>query len=433
MSWFLSLMLAVMLLLIAIIARIHEKSWFAPGAFFALMWSVYTLAPILISPNYYVSPMAVLLIILFVCSIFFGSVVGYSLNSKNKQIDKRIILERFLSKQSKKLLLFFVIICNIFGYITVAITLHSVGLGYNPLNIFDIELLAKTANAVSTARYTEEFDIPFLGRVLSSFIYAGGAFSGISFVMLKSRYYKIIILVFSFLPSLFITILLTTKAMFLVTLIFAISAWLAAQVILNGRNAKLFTRGRVLLMFFASLVFYIFFTIVMFFRAGKYGSFIYDKLRIAALGHIGAFSEWIDEFDEVSLSWGKYSFAGIFNLLGLHKRELGIFTEKVDIGDPSGELTNVYTAFRPFIEDFSFVGATLILFIIGVIAGKAYKDLLQGKIGSLFILIFFYVFTLWSPVTWILNYNSIILAILILSCYSMLLYHRIFKKRQSEV
>lgn len=50
------MLLAVPLILVAVWARIDQGSWFAPGAFFALVWVVYVLVPLVFAPDLEVWP-----------------------------------------------------------------------------------------------------------------------------------------------------------------------------------------------------------------------------------------------------------------------------------------------------------------------------------------------------------------------------------------
>ena len=77
--------------------------------------------------------------------------------------------------------------------------------------------------------------------------------------------------------------------------------------------------------------------------------------------------------------------------------------------------TNIFTAFRGIVIDFSISGAILIAFIIGFITQTIFQKENQKTLLSTLPLSMFYAFTLYSPLISIFHYNSILFSWLILS------------------
>lgn len=71
-----------------------------------------------------------------------------------------------------------------------------------------------------------------------------------------------------------------------------------------------------------------------------------------------AFGVWlIHEYSNVCCTLGSLSFVGPLDALGLATREAGVFNRNVRV---YGQWTNIYTAFRYLVQDFSLVGPFLI-------------------------------------------------------------------------
>lgn len=137
-------------------------------------------------------------------------------------------------------------------------------------------------------------------------------------------------------------------------------------------------------------------------------------------GYLSAFSSWVDHTDLLHypphLAFGGYTFAGIFEVLGLKQREVGIYREFVQLGDPSNPgMSNIFTAFRGMTEDFSFPGAMVFLVLLGFLIGHAYRKARTGNIFWVPLLAGCYAFWLWSPIVSVFTYNGPILAVAVAS------------------
>jgi oligosaccharide repeat unit polymerase len=96
--------------------------------------------------------------------------------------------------------------------------------------------------------------------------------------------------------------------------------------------------------------------------------------------------------------------------VGLRSRLVGVYSEYVTLED--GE-SNIYTAFRGLIEDFSLPGAAVFCVLVGFMAGRAYRFTVAGRTIWVAALAGYYVFVLWSPIISVFVYNSLILAIVV--------------------
>ena len=76
--------------------------------------------------------------------------------------------------------------------------------------------------------------------------------------------------------------------------------------------------------------------------------------------------------------------------------------------------TNIYTAFRGFVQDFSIPGALIVAFGAGMGASISFDRCLHQKSMWLVPLSLFYAFTMYTPIISIFNYTSVIMTWIIL-------------------
>jgi oligosaccharide repeat unit polymerase len=128
-------------------------------------------------------------------------------------------------------------------------------------------------------------------------------------------------------------------------------------------------------------------------------------------GYLFVFDDWVRTGDSHEFTFGRYTMAGAIDLLGIKQREVALAYEHVTL--QSGGESNIYTAFRGLVQDFSLPGAFLLCFVAGVFAGNSYTKLCMGDSSRIGVLSGYYAFLLWSPIVSIFNYNGVILALLI--------------------
>ena len=77
---------------------------------------------------------------------------------------------------------------------------------------------------------------------------------------------------------------------------------------------------------------------------------------------------------------------------------------------PSGSETNIFTAFRGIIYDFSIPGALVISFFTGFLGSIIYMKASSGKFVAMILLSMIYAFIFYSPLISIFHYNSILIS-----------------------
>lgn len=129
-------------------------------------------------------------------------------------------------------------------------------------------------------------------------------------------------------------------------------------------------------------------------------------------GGISAFAYYIDRlFDFGYMAYGKYSFSSLFAALGWAKQEIGIYDTYAPISS-IGETTNVYTAFRSFIDDFTLPGAGLFYFGAGVTTSYLNEHFVAGRTVLITILVPLYSWLVFSPMASLTYFNSFLLSLI---------------------
>ena len=107
------------------------------------------------------------------------------------------------------------------------------------------------------------------------------------------------------------------------------------------------------------------------------------------------------------------TFFGIFNGIGLAKRQTGIYRDLVYFGRLDKTMrSNVYTIFRMLIDDFGKIGALVFLVLLGFASSKAIIFIQKRKMVFLSqtFLVAVYSYVMWGFVASIWAYTSILCA-----------------------
>ena len=413
-DWFLNLPPALLLVILAGIARIQQRSWFAPGAFFSLVWAFFVLTPLIFAPDFIVKPLTIWGILVCTGSVYLGSIFGMAAGVKRSHIFGLGRIEiKYLPALNQ-----LIILGSLLGIGAVLILLLTTGRSL--YTMFSIELLAKTGHELAVARYHEGYTPPLSVRMLMIGTYLAALLSGL-LLATKPVGIKRWISYIPLLPALGFASLLTTRSTVLYTLVLWLGAYFATRVVLNNGNDRLFTYSQFMRGGGILLVVLLMFILLQMSRAGFNNLdgmlLLLSRLRIWFFGHLAGFSAWLEQEGLVqdSLSLGEFTFAGIFDILGISNRNSGIFQDFVYISDDYN--TNIFTVFRGLIEDYSVVGTLVLLFTLGVLGGLVFQYLRRGELLYLPILSAFYSITLLSHITSLLNYNTLLLAWFLFAVY----------------
>lgn len=408
MSW---LTAAIFLLLpaIAIVARRSGGSWYSPAAFFAAFWSVFGGLPLVASPIS-VPPTGMLFIAGACGAVFAGGWAARRL--------RPAIAGPGPALNEPPLLGWFIVACTFLGVVVVVLIIGTIGSVPGPPRDLSFSGVVGKFHDLAIARNAGTWQEPAIARVLTTAAYLGAMLSGLMIAIRQTgsmRWLSLAVV----LPSVTITIMLTTKASLLIPIVLGASSYLATCVA-TGRPPTL-TWKRTVWLVGVIAVLSVAFVLVQMVRYAGWSSgqplAVIQLLWLDSFPYLGVFSAWFQS-NALSVSLhpalGQYTFAGAFELLHIHSRVAGVYTEQVSIG---GSTYNIYTAFRGFIEDFTVPGALLFLGAVGFGAELAYRRIRSGDLVFMPLLAAFYATTLWSFVVNIFMYNSIVMTFVILFGY----------------
>ena len=138
----------------------------------------------------------------------------------------------------------------------------------------------------------------------------------------------------------------------------------------------------------------LFLLVIIFFLLGKskqYSSGILKSLSIYGGSGLYDFNLWIADFDEPFL-YGQSTFStfiGVFNSifghlgLTLPDAQVNRFDAFIEYQSSNGYVfsSNIYTALKPYVEDFGYFGVILFPFAIGMFYQKLYMRMRRSKYG----------------------------------------------------
>lgn len=347
--------------LLALIGRVVEQSWMAPGAFFALTWSVWSAIPIVLAPEEYVSPWAMLYIISAAAMVLAGSCLAVRFLKGAKS-------EGYLASRVRLgTLRKWMLATTLLAFCFVPVVIWSAGFELKQL-FSRHEILGIIAYFI-TNRYFGDAAEPLLSRPFLICVYLAPLFGGMDLALSKAEGWRKKIAFMSLLPALAITGLRSEKWPTIVAITLLVGSYSGIK---RSNNEKLLNKPKE--------YFYIFIFILLlftFFSWSQYTRFfdgddgqiyqtIMNKMYSYGFSHITVFSHWFDD-NALSLNplYGARAFSGIFDFFGLKVRIPGAFNDFITLSN--GDNSNVTTIFRYLIEDISLPGSLLFWFLVGLV------------------------------------------------------------------
>lgn len=397
-----ALTLGIVLIAWAGLMRAFSGTWLQPGAFFALWWCFAGILPLVFAPQEPVGPNAMIFIIAASVAVSAGATAGnYGL--------KTVLIAKPARPTDRELLAFGLVVL-----VSVMLGLLSdlaflIGNNVPLSSLFDVQSLISVSNQLYVQRYDELAPpTPPLSRALLPFVYLAPAASGILFALRKEKRWKILALL-AFLPAVFVTILQTTKGAVLYAMVLWFSGYFATRLRLG--KLAVFTKGHLVVAVVIGSAVTVFFFAVSFARLASTDAALLGvvvlKLVTAAFGHMNVFSQWLTEYwnQPFEPGLGKTVFSGPLELMGYSQRIPGLFDELIEL--VAGDTSNIFTAFRPLIQDFTIPGALVILAFMGFIGGVGFRLVAAGRWSGVPLLLIAYQTTMWTPITWLWIYNSL--------------------------
>jgi len=134
------------------------------------------------------------------------------------------------------------------------------------------------------------------------------------------------------------------------------------------------------------------------------------SLRGYLFGGVSAFASWFEGSNHWNVpTLGVYSFSSFFDALGIFPQAPGIYDEYLLISN-LGETSNIFTAYRSFIDDFTYIGACLFYGIAGFLIALINYFLLNGKIAFVSLAIPLLSWLAFSPMASLTYFNSFLIS-----------------------
>ncbi len=410
----------------------RNRSIFTPSNFFILVWFSNYFILMFFVHDFYLH-YAGSAVILLMCSVsFIASNMGMEYKNKKRKKEKKrkgSNLETII-KELKPV----AIILSCLGFCVVPMMIISIKGDF--LSIFSFKYIQHLSRYVSILRYKDEYTFPLSVQMFLGLNYFAALLNGVYFGYLylnkQSKHFYLYLI--AIMTSILIAIITTEKAVIIFTTLLFASSFIVTYNSLSQKEFKISLRNS--LLFIGSFITML--LLFVYIQMNRYGfsdangfQQVVRKFKIYAFGHISAFSCWFNDYltNFGPLGYGRFTFAGIFSYFHIYERKPGIFTDFAVISH-TPDFTNVYTAYRGLIVDFSLFGASIIIFIFSFLAGMAYNDSKESLLAFIY-LILFYCITVISIFTSLLNYNTLIAAFVLLSL--TLFYYDRYKEKMSDI
>lgn len=401
---------------------LHRNLW-SPGSLIAIYWLFAVLFPFLLEPHLPVRHEGIWALLALVTSASIGAAIvplciaqkcatlhSHRSNLSEKQCYKILMLNTRRKKYLRRVIVFSSFI-GLLGVIPVVCELekHTGALPwFKPLNA-----IKEIALNASKMRYQDHFVPPILTKISWLLMYTSALFGGI-YLSIAKRRIDIFIGLSANIVGVVYVILLTTKSTLILTIILTLGSYLTGKVSLMREKKRIINKRSLFYIALASAI-----VLVIFFntQALRYGygftknehqkEVLWNKMKTYATGHVVSFTNWFAKnytLTKIPTGFGKYTFAGPLDLIGVSDRMVGGF--KIEDNHSSFINSNIFTVWRGIISDFTLPGAILLTFLISGIAQYVYVIASKTAV-SLICLPLYYSFVLYSFLISIFQYNTI--------------------------
>ncbi|NQV94016.1 MAG: oligosaccharide repeat unit polymerase [Sphingomonadales bacterium] len=323
-----------------------------------------------------------------------------------------------------------------YGWLVFLAFTYPVALYFQARTTLGVGSLLDAPAIFAEARYTIDWNPGFFINGLNTFVFSAAALSGLLAADSRLRRRYRLIIIAGLLPGFATYYLTAARSGLIFSATFWLSAYLAATTYLD-RHRKLgflrFLGGGFLVVALALPVIHIGYMIRTNTYSWEESKTFGEKSLSTAFGHMPVLGQWLDSAEYANLpDLELKSLAGITEKLGLASREQGLYDISYAVGSDES-LSNIYTAFRPLIEDGrGMFGGLVILFLCCGCANLAWHHLRRGRIWGFPLVFSFNLYVLWSMITSIYIYLSTIMAAILTSGVVVLIFLRDEKIRSRE-
>lgn len=138
-----------------------------------------------------------------------------------------------------------------------------------------------------------------------------------------------------------------------------------------------------------------------------------SSFSVYSFGGVSGFTTYLKDVHNTTndLTYGRYTFSSLYNLLGIAKAETGIYDQYLNVSPT--QTANVYSIFRPLLEDFGYLGMLIWALILGIAANFSFRYSLRGSLIGVSLCVSLYIYLMFSFIAPLTQFNSYLLSCLL--------------------
>ncbi|MES2651644.1 MAG: O-antigen polymerase [Bacteroidota bacterium] len=402
--------------------KLYSRYYLTPTGILAATWIIFILLHLLVAREMYFSVAAAVLFVLFIFSFFVGEILAYlyvELNDESairkyiSKVDGKAVLTTFQEPKVKRL----------FGLLLLLLGLLSFGGSILYVKAF-VNYFGSVVN-ILTAGWAlrgalEEISIPLFTRAILMLGYSAIILSLIYTMVYKQfKWY----LLLPYISLLIMGITQAGRAGFIMIL-FQVFIWVywkeIFKQVINDEKEALKINPEYLLI---KKSFKLILIIVIVFVGGDMLRSQSFSLTGDVLGQgissfkqylftgISAFTSNLNNYNIEPLGWGRFSFSSLYDLLGIHKNQIGIYDVYLRVSNADYELEgNIFTAFRQLMDDFGITGTIIAMIFLGALSHIFFRRAIKGDLSSIAFMIVLYTFLFHTVLLAITVHNGVLIS-----------------------
>ncbi len=354
-------------------------------------------------------------ILWLLAALFFvnlGSLVGRGHGNERKPAQLQNLDRIRFRPPVARVILVVLIVC---GILWLGIELRSNQL---TMSVFaSPDSLLEVGTEIAERRYSGGSNGSTMVQLLASLTYSAALCGGSFYLMFDTRKDRMLC-VGTMLPISLLMILTNAKAGFIASIMLWLIGYITGYIRKYGEGIRISDK-RVLLFLCITVAVLVLLYITFLLRVGSLESWAFkaanEKFGIYAFAGIYNFDYWVSNYglSLLDAQFGINTFMSAFSLLGFVQRAQGVYqTMLVGYG-------NIFTSFRGLTQDFTCIGALLLLFLLGCLEGffvkRVRSNVSMVAQAGLAAIGFFYTYSLiispWVYTTYVIPFVILLLSL----------------------
>ncbi len=387
------------LLTITLIRKLFSNTFLNPTGIFCFIWISLILLMSILAPNFFLSYQAVFYILIFFVFFLFGEFLSFSLIKESRSdLCYRGNYNATFNKRFKKYTII-VSLISLFG------SLFYLKAFINHFGSFSEFLVAGAL--IREDLFEGNIQIPTLAIFSMLLSYTAINLSMVYYAKYGFYWFQIIPFI-----SVLISAFSQAARAGIVIMIFQLLAGKIFKLINEKKVNIEFKLVKPFLLIVPILI--LIFSLVESFRHQDFEvqSSNVDKnssaLNSYTFGGVSGFTTYLEEIYNPTndLTYGRYTFSSLYNLLGIANAEPGVYDQYLKVSPTQS--VNIYSIFRPLLEDFGLFGFLVWALILGLFSNVTFRYSLRGSLISISICISIYIYLMFSFIAPLTQFNSYI-------------------------